>query len=86
MRNFLHTGLIDAFGIDEIQYAPDYKYLTVANQIELGITRAYVGGQEGMIESFRDSSRLTKDDLVPKIAFACSSTTIRIARFQRCPH
>jgi hypothetical protein len=40
-------GSSDAIGIDEIQYAPDYKYLTMVNQIDLGITRADVGGQEG---------------------------------------
>jgi hypothetical protein len=31
--------LIDAIGVDEIQYATGHKYLTLVHQIDLGVTR-----------------------------------------------
>jgi transposase len=32
-------GQVDAIGVDEIQYAKGHKYLTLVDQIDLGITR-----------------------------------------------
>ena len=34
-----HIRVIDAIGVDEIQYAKGHKYLTLVYQIDLGVTR-----------------------------------------------
>src|SRR5450755_1769016 len=39
-------GLIDAIGVDEIQYAKGHKYLTLVYQIDLGVTRLLWIGKE----------------------------------------
>jgi transposase len=39
-------GQIDAIGVDEIQYAKGHKYLTLAYQIDLGVTRCFGSGRK----------------------------------------
>ena len=45
-------GVIDAIGVDEIQYAKGHKYLTLVYQIDLDVTRLLWVGRERTIGSF----------------------------------
>ena len=64
--------LIDAIGVDEIQYAKGHKYLTLVYQIDLDVTRLLWVGRERTIESFRGFFTVIGDELVSKIVFVCS--------------
>src|SRR5260370_19464582 len=65
-------GQIDAIGVDEIQYAKGHKYLTLAYQIDIGITRLLWVGKERTIESFQGFFTVMGKDVISKIAFVCS--------------
>jgi transposase len=65
-------GLIDAIGVDEIQYAKGHKYLTLVYQIDLGVTRLLWIGKERTVESFQEFFTLIGDELASEIAFVCS--------------
>jgi len=65
-------GLIDAIGVDEIQYAKGHKYLTLVYQIDLDVTRLLWVGRERSIESFRGFFTVIGDELASKIVFVCS--------------
>jgi transposase len=65
-------GLIDAIGVDEIQYAKGHKYLTLVYQIDLGVTRLLWVGRERTIESFQEFFAVIGDQLASKIVFVCS--------------
>src|SRR5881396_594261 len=65
-------GQIDAIGVDEIQYAKGHKYLTLAYQIDLGITRLLWVGKERTVESFQGFFTVIGEELASKIVFVCS--------------
>ena len=65
-------GQIDAIGVDEVQYAKGHKYLTLAYQIDLGITRLLWVGKERTIESFQGFFTTMGEEIVSKIMFICS--------------
>src|SRR5450432_4016568 len=65
-------GLIDAIGVDEIQYAKGHKYLTLVYQIDLGLTRLLWVGRERTIESFQGFFTVIGDELASRIVFVCS--------------
>jgi transposase len=65
-------GVIDAIGVDEIQYAEGHKYLTLVYQIDLGITRLLWVGKERTIESFHGFFTVIGAELAAKIVFVCS--------------
>jgi transposase len=65
-------GVIDAIGVDEIQYAKGHKYLTLVYQIDLGITRLLWVGRERTIESFQGFFTVIGEEIASKIVFVCS--------------
>jgi transposase len=65
-------GQIDAIGVDEIQYAKGHKYLTLAYQIDLDVTRLAWVGRERTIESLRGFFAVIGDELASKVVFVCS--------------
>jgi len=65
-------GQIDATGVDEIQYAKGHKYLTLAYQIDIGITRLLWVGKEPTIESFQGFFTAMGQEVISKISFICS--------------
>ena len=65
-------GLIDAIGVDEIQYAKGHKYLTLVYQIDLGVTRLLWVGKERTIESFQGFFTTIGEEVTSKIVFVCS--------------
>jgi transposase len=62
-------GLIDAIGVDEIQYAKGHKYLTLVYQIDLDVTRLLWVGKERTIESFQGLFTMIGDEVASKIVF-----------------
>jgi DNA replication protein DnaC len=65
-------GQIDAIGVDEIQYAKGYKYLTLVYQINIGITRLLWVGRERTIASFQGFFTTMGQEVISKISFICS--------------
>src|SRR6202051_66386 len=65
-------GIIDAIGVDEIQYAKGHKYLTLVYQIDLDVTRLLWVGKERTIESFQGFFTTIGDELASQIVFVCS--------------
>src|SRR5437763_9561993 len=69
-------GQIDAIGVDEIQYSKGHKYLTLVNQIDLGVTRLLWVGKERTIESFQGFFTTIGEDITSKIVFICYVRTV----------
>jgi transposase len=75
----VHFGLehrtlesIRAIGVDEIQYARGYKYLTLVYQIDIGITRLLWVGKERTVESFQGFFTTMGQEVISNISFICS--------------
>src|SRR5438552_3527959 len=60
-------GVIDAIGVDEIQYARGHKYLTLVYQIDLGVTRLLWVGKERTIESFQRFFTVIGEEIASQI-------------------
>lgn len=53
-------------------FFPDYQYLTLVYQIDLGVTRLLWIGKKRTIESFQGFFTAMGKDVISKIAFVCS--------------
>jgi hypothetical protein len=81
-----HLGLIQAIGVDEIQYAKGHKYLTLVYQIEQDCTRLLWIGKDRTVESFEQFFTLIGKPLSEGIQFVCSDmgkAYLRVIR-ERC--
>ena len=65
-------GPIAAIGVDEIQYAKGYKYLTLVYQIEEGCTRLLWVGKERTVQSFEQFFTMIDEPLSEGIQYVCS--------------
>ena len=65
-------GPLRAFGVDEIAYGKGHHYLTLAYQIEPGMTRLLWVGEKRTKESFQKFFDLIGKDLAQKVEFVCS--------------
>lgn len=64
-------GPIFAIGVDEIQYAKGYKYLTLVYQID-DLTRLLWIGQERTVETFEGFFTMIGQEFASQIEFVCS--------------